>query len=76
VITWDKVRQNGNGYGRESAMPTLKEMYDLAVEQFGEDSKVAQALKEQMEAFEKPSSAERHFIAGGRPFDNGASEEE
>ena len=57
-------------------MPTLKEMYDLAVEQFGEDSKVAQARKAQMEAFEKPSSAERHFIAGGRPFDNGAPEEE
>ncbi|MDP6526916.1 MAG: hypothetical protein QGH15_22215 [Kiritimatiellia bacterium] len=57
-------------------MPTLKEMYDLAVEHLGEDSKSAQALKAQMEAFEKPSSAERHFIAGGRPFDNGAPEEE
>ena len=51
-------------------MPTLQEMYKLAVEQFGEDSKVAQSRKAQMEAFEKPSSAERHFIGGGRPFEH------
>ena len=51
-------------------MPTLQEMYKTAVDHLGEDSKSAQALKEQMEAFEKPSSAERHFIGGGRPFEN------
>ncbi len=30
-------------------MPSLKEVYDGAVKQFGEDSRVAKALKRQME---------------------------
>jgi hypothetical protein len=50
-------------------MPSLQEVYREAVELGGEDSPAAIALKAQMEAFEKPSSAERHFIAGGRPLD-------
>ena len=35
--------------GKDSAMPSLKEIYDLAVESNGEDSSVAKAIKRQME---------------------------
>tara|TARA_R100000664_G_C2759180_1_gene148722 strand:+ start:5463 stop:5627 length:165 start_codon:yes stop_codon:yes gene_type:complete len=50
-------------------MPTLQEIYDRAVERHGEDSFFAKMMKEQRDADEKASSAERHFIAGGRPMD-------
>ena len=50
-------------------MPFLQEIYDRAVELHGEDSEVAKMMKEQRDADEKAPSAERHFIAGGRPID-------
>ena len=53
----------------EIMMPSLQEVYQEAVDADGEDSRFAKAIKAQMEALEKPSSAERHFIAGGRPLD-------
>ena len=55
-------------------MPTLREVYEEAVARHGKDSRVAKVFKEQMEAFEKPSSAAYTYL--GRPFDNGAPEEE
>ena len=50
-------------------MSTLQEIYDRSVARNGEGNRYAEAIKAQMEALEKPSSAERHFIAGGRPLD-------
>ena len=35
--------------GKDKIMPSLKEIYDLAVESNGEDSSVAKAIKRQME---------------------------
>ena len=55
-------------------MPTLREVYEEAVARHGKNSRVAKVLKEQMEAFEKPSSAAFTYL--GRPFDNGAPEDE
>ena len=55
-------------------MPTLREVYEEAVARHGKDSSIAKMLKEQMEAFEKPSSAAFTYL--GRPFDNGAPEDE
>ena len=55
-------------------MPTLKEVYQRAVERGGEDSRFAKAVKKQMEFEEKRTSAEQHFTSGGRPFDNEAPE--
>jgi len=46
-------------------MSTLQEIYDRSVARNGEGNRFAEAIKAQMEALEKPSSAERHFIAGG-----------
>ena len=56
-------------------MPTLKEVYQRAVERGGEDSRFAKAVKSQMEFKEKQTSAEQHFTSGERPFDNEAPEE-
>ena len=53
-------------------MPTLREIYEQAVERHGEDSAVAKMMRKQMEAFEKPSSAAHTYL--GRPFDNGEPE--
>lgn len=50
-------------------MPSLQEVYDRAVERHGEDDRFAQAVKKQLEFSKKDSSAERVFVAGGRPMD-------
>ena len=48
-------------------MPTLQEIYQEVVEQRGQDSPAARAIRQQLEAqkYQKGRSAERLFIAGG-----------
>ena len=47
-------------------MPSLQEVYEMAVEQGGEDSRSAKAIKIQMEAeaANQGQSAERLFMGG------------
>ena len=50
-------------------MPSLQEVYARAVQRSGAESRFAKAVKLQMEALEKPSSAERLFVGGGMPME-------
>ena len=54
---------------QEIMMPSLQEVYARAVERNGAESRSAKMIKLQMEALEKPSSAERLFVGGGMPMD-------
>ena len=50
-------------------MPSLREVYEEAVQRNGAESRSAKMIKLQMEALEKPSSAERLFVGGGMPLE-------